>query len=148
MKCALGRKPRTDKVYLERMSQVIFRVGLSFKVVENKWPEIKKAFKNFDIQEVSKITDEDLEKMMKNQSLIRNYTKLNSVVENAFNATNVKEEFGSISKMIKHFSLMGEQKLIKEVAKRFSYLGKSTAVYFLRSVGEELPETMRAEIFK
>ncbi len=85
---------------------------------------------------------------MKNQSLIRNYTKLNSVVENAFNATNVKEEFGSISKMIKHFSLMGEQKLIKEVAKRFSYLGKSTAVYFLRSVGEELPETMRAEIFK
>jgi hypothetical protein len=36
----------------------------------------------------------------------------------------------------------GEDALLKDLHKRFAFLGESTSVIFLFSVGEEMPETM------
>ncbi|MCS5657138.1 MAG: hypothetical protein NZ762_01615 [Dehalococcoidia bacterium] len=34
--------------YLEIMSKAVFQSGISWRVVESKWPGIKEAFKGFD----------------------------------------------------------------------------------------------------
>jgi hypothetical protein len=37
----------------------------------------------------------------------------------------------------------GEDALLKDLHKRFAFLGESTSVIFLFSVGEEMPETIK-----
>jgi len=41
------------------------------------------------------------------------------------------------------YSYRGEDALLKDLHKRFAFLGESTAVIFLFSVGEEMPETLK-----
>ena len=38
------KRPSNDNVYFENMCRVIFQAGLNWKVIDNKWPSIKKAF--------------------------------------------------------------------------------------------------------
>lgn len=41
-------KPVTLAGYLESMSQAVFQAGISWKVVDAKWPGIRQAMKGFD----------------------------------------------------------------------------------------------------
>ena len=45
-----------DEVYFENMCRVIFQAGLNWQVIDNKWPSIKKAFANFNIDKVACFT--------------------------------------------------------------------------------------------
>lgn len=147
MSCYLGKKTNLDRVYLERMSKVIFRVGLSYDVVENKWTHIKKEFEGFDIHKINKITHKQMSSFLRNENLIRNPKKLNSVKSNAKKILKLKESYGSLGKYFKEMESLGEEKFIKEVSKAFELLGEKTTVYFLRSVGFPLQETMKSTKF-
>ena len=41
--------------YLEVMCKAIFQAGISWRVVESKWPELREAFRGFDADTVAKI---------------------------------------------------------------------------------------------
>lgn len=148
MTCHLGKKTRSEKIYLENMSKVIFRVGLSFKVVDAKWKNIKEAFKDFDPRFVSKFPERSIEKMLEDDRLIRNFSKLDSVRKNALIIEKIKKDHGSFDNYIAKQSLQNEKDFIKTISKEFNLLGPTTAVYFLRAVGFELVETMKLQNFK
>lgn len=147
MPCFLGKRTTSEKKYLEQMSKVIFRVGLSYKVVDAKWPSIKRAFKNFNVDEISKISEEDLENYLEDKDLIRNFTKLNSIVLNANIIQEIKSEYKTLNKFILLESKNTEKEFINSISKKFNQLGPTTTVYFLRSVGFELKETMKLKQF-
>ncbi len=44
-----NRRPSDDDAYFENMTRVIFQAGLNWKMIDEKWPNFKEAFKNFSI---------------------------------------------------------------------------------------------------
>src|SRR5215216_7784777 len=76
-------KPKNDNDYFERMSRVIFMSGLNWQTLEKKWPGIKKAFANFDVDKVAKFQDSRIEELMANPDVIRNLPKIRAVIAHA-----------------------------------------------------------------
>ena len=48
MEAPVRIEPQRLGDYLEVMSKAAFQTGISWKVVENKWPGIKEALRDFD----------------------------------------------------------------------------------------------------
>ena len=133
-------KPKGADGYLEQMSKIVFSTGLNWNVVEKKWPTIKKAFANFSLNKVAKYTDENIEKLLSNPGMIRSGSKINAIIKNAKAIQNLETEFGSFAKYFSSKKKDGLELLLKDLKKRFSYMGNSTSVMFLYAVGEESPE--------
>ena len=69
-------KPKSLGDYLEVMTKVVFQTGISWKVVENKWPDIRAAFGDFDAAHVAGLNEEDIDRPAKDPRVIRNYRKI------------------------------------------------------------------------
>jgi len=66
-----GRRPPNDDAYFENMTRVIFQAGLSWQMIDKKWLNFRKAFENFSIDRVSRFRDSDVERLMKNEGIVR-----------------------------------------------------------------------------
>ena len=136
-------EPQNDDGYLEIMAKVIFSAGLNWSVVEKKWPDIKPLFVNFSIQKVAKMNAIDQKELMDNPRMIRNLPKITAIIKNANALIAIKNEFGSIDEYLQTTKKTGEENLIKDLGKKFSFLDPSTALMFLYGVGLSMPETMK-----
>jgi len=133
-------QPKNDAEYLERMSHVIFVTGLNWRVLKNKWPGIKQAFKNFDIQKVASFDELEIEELMMNPDVIHNLAKIRAIIANAREVQKITQEFGSFENFLSDLRKAGEDVLRENIEKRFAFLGKATTAIFLFSVGEHLPK--------
>ena len=136
-------RPKNDDGYFEQMSRSVFLAGLNWKVIEKKWPDIKRLFANFSIDAVAQFSDADIDRLLKDDGMIRSAKKISAVVANAQTMQKVEQEYGSFVKYLQAEKAKSEEALLKDLHKRFAFLGESTAVIFLFSVGEEMPETMK-----
>ena len=46
--------------YLDVMTRAVFQTGLSWRVIEAKWPGFREAFFSFDPKRVAAFTQEDM----------------------------------------------------------------------------------------
>ena len=76
-------KPTSLNDYLEVMSKAVFQSGMSWRVVEAKWPGIREAFYDFDVAKVAALDERDLDELTKDTRVIRNYRKLAAILSNA-----------------------------------------------------------------
>lgn len=136
-------RPKNDDGYFEQMSRSVFLAGLNWRVIEKKWPDINRLFDNFSIDAVAQFNDEDIDRLLKDEGMIRSAKKITAVVANAQTMQKVKQEFGSFATYLQVVKAKSEEALLKDLHKRFAFLGESTAVIFLFSVGEEIPETIK-----
>ncbi len=137
-------KPKDDNEYLERMSRVILASGLNWQVLEKKWPGIKKAFSNFNIDKVSKFQEPEIEELMMNPDVIRNLAKIRAIVANAQKIKILSTQHGSFANYLESLDKDGgEDRLREEVSKQFAFLGKGTTVIFLFAVGMDLPKATK-----
>ena len=65
-------EPRSLADYLEVMSKSVFQTGISWKVVETKWPGIRDAMREFDPEALSELTPTDLDELTQDTRVIRN----------------------------------------------------------------------------
>jgi len=135
--------PKDENGYFESMSRIVFSTGLNWAVVDKKWDAIKKAFANFDIKKVAKFNADDIEKLLKNPNIIRSGSKITAIIKNANAILEVDGEFNSMRKYLEKMKKQGLEVLLKDLKKRFSYMGDSTSVMFLFGVGEETPELFK-----
>lgn len=132
-------RPKNDDAYFENMTHVIFQAGLSWKMIEQKWPNFKKAFDNFSIDKVARFDDDDIKRLMADSGIVRNSKKILATMHNAKQFQRIRKEFGSFQSYLdgldksKNYSLA-----IKELGKIFKRLGPSSARIFLYSVGEDV----------
>ena len=133
------RQPPNDDAYFENMTHVIFQAGLSWKMIENKWPNFRKAFHNFSVDRVAEFKEDDIKRLMADSSIVRNQKKILATIRNAKQFQRIRKEFGSFQSYLdgldksKNYSLV-----IKELGKTFQRLGPSSARIFLYSVGEDV----------
>ena len=123
--------------YLEIMTKAVFQSGISWRVVESKWPGIKEAFHGFDADRVAGIQVPELEQLAEDTRVICNRRKLNAVVSNAQRMQELDAEHGSFQKYLRSHDDF--EATVKDLRKQFKFLGDTGCYYFMHVVGEEVP---------
>jgi len=76
------------------------QAGLSWSTILNRRQGYCDAFSNFDVIAVSKYTQNNVKKLIKNEAIIRNRLKINSVINNAKKFIEIQNEFGSFDQYL------------------------------------------------
>ena len=130
-------QPTSLADYLEVMSKAVFQTGISWRVVESKWPGIREAFLTFDPVAVSKLTVVELDALAEDKRIIRNRRKIEAIVNNARRILELDKTFGGFRNYLHSHSNFEE--LLQDLRKQFKFLGDTGSYYFLWVVGEEVP---------
>ena len=138
-----GRSPPNDDAYFENMTRVIFLAGLSWKMIDKKWPNFRKAFKDFSIERVARFSQKDVQGLMNDAGIVRNRAKITAAVDNARQFQNVRTEHGSFKQYLDSLDKSENYaSVIKDLGRKFSRVGPSSARIFLYSVGEDIRRPM------
>jgi DNA-3-methyladenine glycosylase I len=70
---------------------------LSLYTILKKRSGYKKAFANFDVKKVAQFTQDDVERLMLDEGIVRNRLKISATVNNAKRFIEIQKEFGSFS---------------------------------------------------
>ena len=129
--------PKTPGDYLEAMSRPVFQTGMSWRVVDKKWPGIREAFKAFDVNKVARMGDRDIDRLVQDTRVIRNRRKIEAIVENANRIVALERDYGTFRKYLR--SHEDFESLVKDLQKQFSFLGDMGSYLFLYTVREKVP---------
>ena len=123
--------------YLEVMTKAVFQSGISWKVVEAKWPGIKEAFKDFDAEVVAGFSEPELEALTQDTRVIRNRRKLEAIVSNAQRMIELDEQHGGFQRYLRSHGDFPST--IQDIRKQFKFMGDTGTYFFLYVVGEDVP---------
>ncbi|MFC1664811.1 DNA-3-methyladenine glycosylase I [Pseudomonadota bacterium] len=126
-----------DHRYLSEMAKCIFRSGFVWRVVENKWDNFERVFHDFDPASCASMSDEELETLMRDTSIIRYFKKIKSVRDNAQFILDIADEHDRFAKFISKWPEDNIVELFGMLKKRGSRLGGHTGQYFLRYMGKD-----------
>ena len=90
-----GKLVTDDKTLFEFLVLESAQAGLSWITILKKREGYRKAFCNFDAESVAQMTDEDVERLMHFDGIVKNRLKIKSTITNARSFLAVQKEFGS-----------------------------------------------------
>lgn len=123
--------------YLEHLSKGVFQSGMSWRVIDAKWPAIVKAFHAFKVERIARMTDRDIDALAHDERVIRSRPKIAAVVHNA-NELLALERAGGFKKHLRSFSEY--EALATDLKKRFKFVGDSGVYHFLWTVKHPVPD--------
>lgn len=143
-----------DKVHFEFLVLESAQAGLSWSTILKKRENYRKAFADFDVQQVATFDEQKVEELMQNAGIIRNRLKIVAAINNARCFMEVQREFGSFDKYIwgfvDHVPLTGHwqdsrnapattaesDRLARDLKKRgFKFLGSTIIYAHMQAVG-------------
>ncbi len=143
-----------DKKLFEFIVLESAQAGLSWSTILNRREGYRKAFNNFDYKKIAKYTEKDVERLIKDERIIRNRLKIISTISNAHNFIKIQKEFGSFDRYIwgfvNHKPLVNQIKKLsdvpantgisdamsKDLKKRgFKFVGSTICYAFMQAVG-------------
>lgn len=143
-----------DRFLFEMLILEGMQAGLSWITILQKRDAMREAFDNFDPYIISNYTEEKIQELMENSSIIRNRLKLRSLPINAQSFIATKDEFGSFSNYLWRYvdnkpiinswkeaeevpaKTELSEKISKDLKKRgFKFVGPTIIYSFLQSVG-------------
>ena len=95
-----GVPAHDDRTQFEFLLLEGAQAGLSWSTILNKREGYRKAFADFDQEQVARFTEKRVEKLLQDPAIVRNRLKVRSAVTNARAFLAVQEEFGSFSDYI------------------------------------------------
>lgn len=131
-------KPRNLADYLDVMARAMFQAGISWRVVDAKWPGMTEAFHSFDPKRVAAIKPAEMSRLMGDTRIIRNRRKIEGLIDNAHTLLALDAEPGGFAGYLRSFS--DYESLADDLVRRFKWLGETGVYYFLWVVGEPVPE--------
>ena len=130
-------EPKGMTDYLNVMTKSVFQSGISWKVVESKWPGIVEALRGFDVEAVAGLTEADLDALTADKRVIRNRRKLEAIAYNARKMIELSDEHGGFREYLR--SQGDFEATVKDLRKQFKFLGDTGTYHFLYMTGEEVP---------
>ncbi|MCH8185810.1 MAG: DNA-3-methyladenine glycosylase I [Chloroflexi bacterium] len=130
-------EPEALADYLEVMSKAVFQSGMSWKVVESKWPGLREAFREFDPETLTALTEPELDELSQDTRGIRNRRKIEAIIGNARQMLELESTHGSFRSYLRSHDDF--ESTVKDLRKQFKFLGEMGCYYFLHVVGEEVP---------
>ena len=102
-----------DRLLFEMLLLESFQAGLSWECILNKREEFRSAFDNFNPYLISKYDDKKVEELLNNSKIIRSRRKIEASINNAKIFLDIREEYGTFSNYIWHFT---DRKIIKNTS--------------------------------
>jgi DNA-3-methyladenine glycosylase I len=145
-----------DRRLFEKICLEGFQSGLSWLTILRKREGFRRAFAEFDIERVSRFTVRDVERLLKDESIVRHRGKIESVINNAKKAIALREEFESIAAYVRRYEPSPESRpavltkevlckmttttesiaMSKDLKKRgWSFVGPTTVYAFMQAMG-------------
>lgn len=130
--------PTSLRDYFQVLSKAVFQSGMSWRVIEAKWPGMLEAFHEFDPEIVAGFSPDDIDALASDPRIVRNRRKIEATVANAGTMLDIAHEHGSF----RHYldSIDGFEQRLADLKRRFRFLGDFGAYYFLYVVGEPVPD--------
>tara|TARA_B100001564_G_C20504131_1_gene607563 strand:- start:357 stop:797 length:441 start_codon:yes stop_codon:yes gene_type:complete len=126
---------KTDDELFGRLIMEINQAGLSWEIVLNKYPDIKKAYANFNITKIATFKDKEIEAIKNNSKVIRHELKIRSIVYNAQQILSIQKEFGTFGNWISKNRQNSIENWTSIFKKNFKFVGKEIVSEFLMSNG-------------
>lgn len=143
-----------DQEMFERICLEGFQAGLSWITILKRREGFRKAFKNFDFKKVAKFTEADVERLMLDERIIRNRSKIQSAIKNAQLVVAMQKSGESISDVLWQFApplnkrtrapkdfewlavTKDSEAISKELRSRgFGFVGPTTMYALMQSIG-------------
>jgi 3-methyladenine DNA glycosylase Tag len=123
--------------YLDVLSRAVFQSGISWRVVEAKWPGTREALYDFEPARLADLTPDDVDRLAQDTRLIRNRRKIEATVANAQTLLDLDRDHHGFKRYLTSFK--DYDAVSADLVKRFKFLGATGAYYFLHVVGEPVP---------
>jgi DNA-3-methyladenine glycosylase I len=78
-----GSRTYEDSAMFEALTLGVFEVGLSWSIVFGKREAFRKAFPGFVVAKVAAMTEQDVDRLVQDASIIRNRGKIKATIDNA-----------------------------------------------------------------
>ncbi|WP_428642070.1 DNA-3-methyladenine glycosylase I [Roseibium sp.] len=145
-----------DRRLFEKICLEGFQSGLSWLTILRKREAFRAAFANFEFEKVARFTEADVERCLQDAGIVRHRRKIESTINNAQRAIELKAEFGSLAAYFWSFEPRPEDRpaqldfatartlgktaestaLSKNLKKRgWSFVGPTTVYAFMQSMG-------------
>jgi 3-methyladenine DNA glycosylase Tag len=130
-------KPTKLGDYLEVMTKAVFQSGMSWQVVEAKWPGFLEAFAGFDPATVAAFSGDDADRLAEDTRIIRNRRKIEATITNAEAMLAIDGGPGGFTGWLR--SQADFDATVAALRGEFRFLGDSGTYFFLYVVGERVP---------
>lgn len=138
-----------DQRLFEKISLEGFQSGLSWRTILAKRENFRAAFHHFDFNKIARFTGKDVERLLKNEGIVRHRGKIEAVINNAQRACELVAREGSIATYVWRFepqeisatpqmvSTSPESiALSKELKKMgWKFVGPTTVYAFMQAMG-------------
>jgi DNA-3-methyladenine glycosylase I len=130
--------PKDLADYFDVMSKAVFQAGIAWTVINNKWAGTREALHNFKPEAIAGFGPPEIDLLMTDTRVVRNRKKLEALVHNANELLRLDKEHGSFKAYLE--SHADFETTVKDLRKRFKFLGEFGCFYFLYVVGQPVPE--------
>lgn len=139
-----------DRRLFEKLCLEGFQSGLSWRTILAKRENFRAAFHGFDFERVAAFTEADVERLLKDEGIVRHRGKIEAVINNARRARELVAQEGSLAAYVWRFEpapgdLAAPQTastsaasvaLSKDLKKRgWSFVGPTTVHAFMQAMG-------------
>lgn len=145
-----------DRRLFEKICLEGFQSGLSWLTILRKREGFRNAFANFEFEKVARFTEADVERCLQDGGIVRHRKKIESTINNANRALELRDEFGSLAAYFWSYEPKPENRpakidfetartlgktaestaLSKDLKKRgWSFVGPTTVYAFMQSMG-------------
>jgi DNA-3-methyladenine glycosylase I len=134
----------------EKLSLEGFQSGLSWRTILAKRENFRAAFLNFDFDKIACFTKRDVNRLLKDEGIVRHQGKIEAVINNAQRAQELVKQEGSLAAFIWHYepdknklakpqavSTSAESiALSKDLKKQgWKFVGPTTVYAFMQAMG-------------
>jgi DNA-3-methyladenine glycosylase I len=139
-----------DHRLFEKLSLEGFQSGLSWRTILAKRENFRAAFHDFDFDRIARFTHRDLDRLLKDDGIVRHRGKIEAVVNNARRAQELVKQEGSLAAFIWRYEPDVEQlarpqtastsaeaiALSKTLKKQgWKFIGPTTVYAFMQAMG-------------
>ena len=99
-----GKPLHDDNALFELLNLEGFQAGLSWKIVLHKRENFRKAFDGFDANIIQHYSEDKVNELMQDASIVRNQAKIRATIGNTKAFLAIQKEFGSFDSYIWRFT--------------------------------------------
>jgi DNA-3-methyladenine glycosylase I len=139
-----------DRRLFEKLSLEGFQSGLSWRTILAKRENFRAAFHDFDFDRIARFTQRDVDRLLKDEGIVRHRGKIEAVINNARRAREVVKREGSLAAFIWRYEPDAGQiakpqtastssesiALSKDLKKQgWKFVGPTTVYAFMQAMG-------------
>jgi len=139
-----------DRRLFEKLCLEGFQSGLSWRTILAKRENFRAAFHDFDFDKIARYTQRDVERLLKNEGIVRHRGKIEAVINNAKQARELVKQEGSLAAFIWRYEPNAKQlakpqsastsaesiTLSKDLKKMgWKFVGPTTVYAFMQAMG-------------